>query len=77
MSTLQYKFIRTSTLLFMGLKTRCKQSEYCTWWGVPSVNMKYMPLPMLYCDTVMEALLNAGQLPALQIVSNGPIVCSV
>ncbi len=28
MSTLQYKFIRTGTLLFMGLKTRCKQSEY-------------------------------------------------
>ncbi len=28
MSTLQYKFITTSTLLFMGLKTRCKQSEF-------------------------------------------------
>ncbi len=59
MSTLQYKFIRTSTLLFMGLKTRCKQSEYFTWWGVPSVNMKYMPLPILYCGTVMEAIHNA------------------
>ncbi len=55
MSTLQYKFIR-STLLFMGLKTMCKQSEYFTWWGVPNVNIKHMPLPILYCGTVMEAL---------------------
>ncbi len=47
-------------------------------WGVHNVNMKHMPLPILYCDTVMEALHNAeGQLPVLPIVSNGPIVCSV
>ncbi len=32
----------------MGLKTRCKQSEYFTWWGVPNVNIKHMPLPILY-----------------------------
>ncbi len=49
-----------SPLLFMGLKTRYKQSEYCTWWGVPNVNIKQMPLPILYCGTVMEALHNAG-----------------
>ncbi len=59
MSTLQYKCIRTSTILFMGLKTRCKQSEYFTWWGVPNVNIRHMPLPILYCGTVMEALHNA------------------
>ncbi len=59
MSKLQYKCIRRVTLLFMGLKTRCKQSEYCTWWGVHNVNMKHMPLPILYCGAVMEALHNA------------------
>ncbi len=56
MSTLQYEFIRTSTLLFMGLKTRCKQSEYFTLWGVPYVNIKHMPLPILYYGTIMKAL---------------------
>ncbi len=45
----------------MGLKTRCKQSEYFTWWEVPNLNIKHMPLPILYCGTVtvMEALHNA------------------
>ncbi len=67
-----------STLLFMGLKTRCKQSEYLTWWVVPNVNIKHMPLPILYCGIVMEALHNAkGQLPVLTIFSNGSIACSV
>ncbi len=41
MSTLQYKCVRTSTFLFMGLKTRCRQLEYFTWWGVPNINMKH------------------------------------
>ncbi len=54
MSTLQYKYIR-----MMGLKTRYKQSLYCTWWGVPKVNMKHMPLPILYRGTVMDTLHNA------------------
>ncbi len=43
----------------MGFKRRCKQSEYFTWWGVPNVNIKHMPLSILYCGTVMEALHNA------------------
>ncbi len=55
-STLQHKFIRTSTILFMGLKTRCKQSEFLTWRGV---HMQHMLLPILYCGTVMEAHHNA------------------
>ncbi len=28
----------------MGLKIRCKQSEYCTWWGVLNVNIAYIVL---------------------------------
>ncbi len=59
MTTLQYKIIITSTLLFICLKRRRKQSEYFTWWGVPNVNIKHMPLPILNCGMVMEALHNA------------------
>ncbi len=39
MSTLQHTFIRTSILLFMGLKTRWKQSEYFTRWRVHMEHM--------------------------------------
>ncbi len=66
--------MRTSQLLFMGLKRKCKQSEYLTWWVVPNVNIKHMLLPILYCGTVVEALHNAGQLPALPLVRHWPYI---
>ncbi len=70
MSTLQYTFIRTSTLLFMGLKQDANNQNIlpggeclCMLWKYVNrvnVNIKHMLLlPILYCGTVMEALHNA------------------
>ncbi len=46
-----------------ALLTQCSTTEpqeHCTWWGVPNVNIKHMPLPILYRGGVMEALHNAA-----------------
>ncbi len=44
-------------IIIYGLKY--KMQKYFSLWGVPNVNMKHMPLPILYCGTAMEALHNA------------------
>ncbi len=60
MTTLQYKLLeRVVYIIIYEVKKGMQTSRIFTWWGVPNVNIKHVPLPILYCSTVMEALHNA------------------
>ncbi len=58
MSTLQYKFItiKINEFIIYGLKNKMQAIRIFYLVGVPNASMKHMPLPILYCGTVMEAL---------------------
>ncbi len=79
MSTLQYHLLELVPYnIIYGLKNKMQAIRILYLVGSAQCKHKtYATLTILYCRTVMEALHNEGQLPALPIVSNGPIVSSV